>query len=199
VFLLHVIWWDGVVLQRGENSGNSPFVKAPLSLCKALPHVIHLTQQNPFMIFMVPPEIVTITDRTVRKFILCIPSHELSWTLCLSLSYHFLLDQLMNYSLSVMGGEKQMWNSRSYCLTNNYLTYPIQTLYPAAVPDIRDLHLVPRSRVSGAIPLTVTHLIKQYLAFFMEHEISLPCSQKPAIGPYPEPAESNSPHRSLSR
>jgi hypothetical protein len=34
-------------------------------------------------------------------------------------------------------------------------------------------------------------------AFFMEPEGSLPCSQKPATGPYPEPAESSSPHRSL--
>jgi hypothetical protein len=31
----------------------------------------------------------------------------------------------------------------------------------------------------------------------MEPEGSLPCSQKPATGPYPEPAESSSPHRSL--
>jgi hypothetical protein len=32
----------------------------------------------------------------------------------------------------------------------------------------------------------------------MEPEGSSPCSQKPATGPYPEPAESSSPHRSLS-
>jgi hypothetical protein len=35
------------------------------------------------------------------------------------------------------------------------------------------------------------------LAFFMEPEGSLPYSQKPTIGPYPEPDESSSPHRSL--
>jgi hypothetical protein len=35
-------------------------------------------------------------------------------------------------------------------------------------------------------------------AFIMESEGSLPYSQKPAIGPYPEPAESSSPHRALS-
>jgi hypothetical protein len=33
---------------------------------------------------------------------------------------------------------------------------------------------------------------------FAEPEGSLPCSQKPATGPYPEPAESNSPHRRSS-
>jgi len=32
----------------------------------------------------------------------------------------------------------------------------------------------------------------------LESEGSLPCSQKSATGPYPEPAESSSPHRSLS-
>jgi hypothetical protein len=34
--------------------------------------------------------------------------------------------------------------------------------------------------------------------FLMEPEGSLPCSFKPATGPYSEPAESSSPHRSLS-
>jgi hypothetical protein len=42
--------------------------------------------------------------------------------------------------------------------------------------------------------LIVTQLVKQQPAFFMEPEGSLMCSQKPAIGPYPEPAESSSPH-----
>jgi hypothetical protein len=44
----------------------------------------------------------------------------------------------------------------------------------------------------------VTQLVKKYPASFMEPESSLPCSQKPTTGPYPEPAESSSPHRSLS-
>jgi hypothetical protein len=39
---------------------------------------------------------------------------------------------------------------------------------------------------------------QKYPAFFMEPEGSLPCSQKPAIGPYPKLAESSSHHRSLS-
>jgi hypothetical protein len=34
--------------------------------------------------------------------------------------------------------------------------------------------------------------------FLMEHEGSLLCSHKPATGPYPESAESSSPHSSLS-
>jgi hypothetical protein len=36
------------------------------------------------------------------------------------------------------------------------------------------------------------------LSFFMEPEGSLPCPQKSATGPYPEPVESSSSHRSLS-
>jgi hypothetical protein len=34
--------------------------------------------------------------------------------------------------------------------------------------------------------------------FLTEPEGSSPCSQKPAAGPHPEPAESSSPHQSLS-
>jgi hypothetical protein len=34
--------------------------------------------------------------------------------------------------------------------------------------------------------LIVTQLVKKHPAFFMENEGSLPCSQKPVTGPYPE-------------
>jgi hypothetical protein len=42
------------------------------------------------------------------------------------------------------------------------------------------------------------HSLVKKISFFMETEGSLPCSQKPAAGPYPEPAESSSSHRSPS-
>jgi hypothetical protein len=45
--------------------------------------------------------------------------------------------------------------------------------------------------------LIVAQLVKQP-AFLIEPKGSLPCSQKSATGPYPEPAKSNSPHQSLS-
>jgi hypothetical protein len=38
------------------------------------------------------------------------------------------------------------------------------------------------------------HSACQKNPFFTEPEGSLPCSQKPATGPYPEPAESSSPN-----
>jgi len=47
--------------------------------------------------------------------------------------------------------------------------------------------------------LIVTQLVKKYPAFCVEPKGSLPCSQKLAIGLYPEPAEYNLPHRFLSR
>jgi hypothetical protein len=57
--------------------------------------------------------------------------------------------------------------------------------------------LTPRWRIFFE-KLVVTHSVKQQPAFFMETEVSLPRSQKPAIGPYPGTAESSSPHRFLS-
>jgi len=46
--------------------------------------------------------------------------------------------------------------------------------------------------------LIFTQLVKKISCFLMELEGSLSCSQKRAIGTYPEPAESSSPHQSLS-
>jgi len=57
--------------------------------------------------------------------------------------------------------------------------------------------LTPWCRIFSEKSLLI-QLVKQEHAFFMESEGSLPYSQMSATGPYPEPAESISPHRSLS-
>jgi hypothetical protein len=45
--------------------------------------------------------------------------------------------------------------------------------------------------------LILTQLVKQYPVLFIEPEVLLLWSQEPVTGPYPEPAESSSPHRFL--
>jgi hypothetical protein len=49
-------------------------------------------------------------------------------------------------------------------------------------------YLLTYSMVQDIIGKIVTQLVKTYIVFFIEPEGSLPCSQKPATGPYPEPA-----------
>jgi hypothetical protein len=56
--------------------------------------------------------------------------------------------------------------------------------------------LIPWCRIKFE-KLIVTQLIRKHPAF-MAPEGSSPCSQKSATGPYPEPDEFSSPHRSLS-
>jgi hypothetical protein len=94
--------------------------------------------------------------------------------------------------------------SRSECLGSQHsLKYKGTGVETARA--LRRPMLMPYSIYSILIPwcrilfekLIVTLLIKKYPAFFMEPESSSPCSQKPAIGPYPESDESSSPHRFL--
>jgi hypothetical protein len=70
-------------------------------------------------------------------------------------------------------------------------------LYDKSVIHILTYLLTPWYRIFFE-KLTVTELVKPLPAFFMAPEGSLPCLQKPATEPYPEPAESNLSHRSLS-
>jgi hypothetical protein len=63
--------------------------------------------------------------------------------------------------------------------------------------EYMESELTPRCRILFK-KLIVTQLVKIFLAFFMELEGSLSYSQKPTTGPYPDAAESSSPHRSLS-
>jgi hypothetical protein len=78
----------------------------------------------------------------------------------------------------------------------NYPALRIQSNFSSSV-TFTPYFLTPWCRIWFE-KLTVTKLVKKYPAFFMEPEGSLQCSQKPATGLYPEPAESSSPHRSLS-
>jgi len=60
-------------------------------------------------------------------------------------------------------------------------------------------YLLTYSMVEDIIIKADCHLACQKIyCFLMELEGSLPCLHKPVTEPYPEPAESTSPHRSLS-
>jgi hypothetical protein len=61
---------------------------------------------------------------------------------------------------------------------------------PAALPPVKE----PLVTITSWCRIIFEKLIKKYPAFFMELEGSSPSSQKPATGPYTEPAESSSPH-----
>jgi hypothetical protein len=74
----------------------------------------------------------------------------------------------------------KLWGSLHYLLTY-LLTYL----------------LIPWCRILFA-KLIVTQPVKQHPDFFMKPEVLLPCSQKSATEPYPEPAESISSHRFLA-
>jgi hypothetical protein len=77
-------------------------------------------------------------------------------------------------------------------------TFPVHSVLPDLIPlTISGERLIPWCSTLFEKPI-VTQLVKKYPAFFMESEGSLPCSQKPATRLYPEPAESSSPHQSLS-
>jgi hypothetical protein len=81
-------------------------------------------------------------------------------------------------------GQRTTWRTRAI---HNYAAFgSLAITYDSLTPWCRIFE-----------KLIVIHIIKKYPSF-MGTEGSLPCSQKPATGSYPEPAESSSPHRSLS-
>jgi len=58
--------------------------------------------------------------------------------------------------------------------------------------NIRICYLLTYSIVQNIIWKADCHSAYKRNPFFMEHEVSSPCSQKPATGPYPEPTNSTS-------
>jgi hypothetical protein len=75
------------------------------------------------------------------------------------------------------------------CLLACLLTYLLTYL---------STHSLTHSMVQDIIWEADSHsAFQKYPAFFMETEGSLPHSQKPATGSYPEPAETSLPHRCL--
>jgi hypothetical protein len=76
---------------------------------------------------------------------------------------------------------------------------PNNTRWPTYLLTYSLTHSLTQSVVQDIIWKADCHsACQQIFCFLMEPEGSLPCSHKPAIGPYPGPAESSSPHRSLS-
>jgi hypothetical protein len=80
----------------------------------------------------------------------------------------------------------------------SYLEHSIQYYKKGSLFHYLHTHSLTDSMMHNIIWKADCHSAYQKYPFFIDPEGSLPCSQKPATGPYPEPAESSSPHRSLS-
>jgi hypothetical protein len=88
--------------------------------------------------------------------------------------------------------EDKDWLASTYCIRS-----PVPLFLESIITYLLTYLLTPWCRILFE-KLIVTQIIKKYFAFFMEPEGSSPSSQKPAIRPYPKPAESSSPHPSRS-
>jgi hypothetical protein len=105
----------------------------------------------------------------------------------------------ISHSLWFECHERWPW-SIPFCLSRQMFVSNVQILLGPMLPDIYLLtHSLTHSMVQGIIWKADSHSAYQKIScFLMEPEGSLPCSQKPTIRPYPEPAESSSPNQSLS-
>jgi hypothetical protein len=84
----------------------------------------------------------------------------------------------------------------SCCHSIRHCSERSEVFTPYVTPSVSVLTY---SMVQGIIWKADCYSARQKISRFLtEPESSSPCSQKPATEPYPEPAESSSPHRSLS-
>jgi hypothetical protein len=101
----------------------------------------------------------------------------------------------------IFGNErKEVAHSGEDCMMRNFmtctylLTYLLTYLFTHSLTHSLPPSLPPWCRILFG-KLIVTQLVKQWPAFFMEPKGLLLCSQKPATGPHPEPAQFSLPHR----
>jgi hypothetical protein len=81
----------------------------------------------------------------------------------------------------------ELWYLLTYLLTY-LLSFFLSCLLTCSLTRSLTNSLTPWCRTLFE-KLIVIQLVKKYPPFFMEPESSLPCSQKPSIGPNPEPAK----------
>jgi hypothetical protein len=97
--------------------------------------------------------------------------------------------------VNITGGEPSNGESSSlgykrHLASKDLLTFTVGPLFTYLLTHFMVQDVIRKAECHSACQ-TISRLL-------MEPDGSLPCSQKSAIGPYPEPSESSLPHRSQS-
>jgi hypothetical protein len=110
----------------------------------------------------------------------------------------FILSRFPTYPLEKVPSNSSTTCLHKCCTHGQVLNWTAQCLTEQEAQKLLILYEY-YSKVQNVFWKADSHsACQQQLAYFMEPKGSLPRSLKTATGPYPEPAESSSPHQSLS-